>query len=306
MDKITSFSLFQTISKITKGVKAIFNSTSYISDDTIESLEALLLDADLGVEITNKVISEIKSNNLGANATVDDIKNILSNSITTILKENNCHGSILDRFDCHKKPYVILVCGINGSGKTSTTAKIANILISSGLSVGMGACDTFRAAAVDQLREWGSRMNIPVFHGSVNSDPASIAYSACVQSKEMNLDCVLLDTAGRMHNKSDLMDELSKISRTIGKLIDHAPHKTVLVIDGNAGQNVRRQVSSYVQNMAISGLVVTKLDGSAKGGALPGLMATYKLPIYYVCTGEALNDISEFCPDKFSHDILTS
>ncbi len=276
------------------GLFSIFHGRK-IDDALYEEIEDTLLMADLGVETTNKFITELKNiahrNKL---TTGDELYNVIQQVMEEILLAVDTPLTLQEN-----EPTVILVVGVNGVGKTTTIAKLAAKYKKAGKNVLLGACDTFRAAAVEQLIDWGTRLDIPVVSGQENADSASVAYSTMLEAKKTNADVVLLDTAGRLHNKEHLMRELEKISRTVGKLNHNAPHETIIVLDASTGQNAVSQVRIFNEALHLTGIILTKMDGTAKGGIIFSLVNLFKLPIYLIGIGEGSDDLNNFSAKEF-------
>ncbi len=267
-----------------------------LDDAMLESLEELLITSDMGVETALKVAASMAEGRFGKKLTVDEIKELLANEVKAILEPVARPMPLYT-----KKPQVVLVVGVNGSGKTTTIGKLASQFKAAGKSVVIAAGDTFRAAAVEQLQVWGDRAGVPVMTAPEGSDPASLAYEAMVKAEQDGADLLMIDTAGRLQNRSDLMEELAKIVRVIRKKDPDAPHNTLLVLDATTGQNALSQVKVFTEIADVSGLVMTKLDGTAKGGVLVALADTYGLPIHAIGVGESIEDLQAFDPDEFAH-----
>jgi fused signal recognition particle receptor len=264
-------------------------------DAMLEGLEELLIEADLGVETAIKVSAAIAEGRFGRRVGAREIKERLAEEVARILEPVARPLPIYP-----KRPQVVLVVGVNGSGKTTTIGKLASQLRAAGKSVVIAAGDTFRAAAVEQLQIWGDRAGVPVLKAAQGSDPASLAYEAMAKAQETGADMLLIDTAGRLQNRQDLMEELAKIVRVIRKRDETAPHNTVLVLDATTGQNALAQVEIFRKVADVTGLVMTKLDGTAKGGVLVALAARFGLPIHAIGVGEAIDDLSPFDPEEFA------
>lgn len=267
-----------------------------VLDDTmLESLEELLITADMGVETALKVSANMAEGRFGKKLGVDEIKVLLANEVKAILEPVARPMPLYA-----KKPQVVLVVGVNGSGKTTTIGKLASQFKDAGKTVVIAACDTFRAAAVEQLQVWGERAGVPVLTAPEGTDPASLAYDAMVRAEADGADLLMIDTAGRLQNRADLMEELAKIVRVIRKKDPDAPHNTLLVLDATTGQNALSQVKVFTEIADVSGLVMTKLDGTAKGGVLVALADKYGLPIHAIGVGESIEDLQAFDPDEFA------
>ncbi|MFY0654267.1 MAG: signal recognition particle-docking protein FtsY [Cyclobacteriaceae bacterium] len=268
---------------------------STVDDDVLDELEEILITSDVGVDTTVKVIERIESRvakdkYLGTS----ELDQILREEIAGLLEENNTTD--LEDFIIpeEKKPYVILVVGVNGVGKTTTIGKLSAQYKNKGKSVILGAADTFRAAAVDQLKLWGERTGVPVVSHGMNTDPASVAFDTVKQAVDTNADVVIIDTAGRLHTKVNLMNELTKIKNVIKKFISDAPHEVLLVLDGSTGQNASIQAQEFTKATEVSALAITKLDGTAKGGVVIGISDQFKIPVKYIGVGEKVEDLQVF------------
>ena len=288
--------LSKSSNKISGGIQKIFKSKK-IDESTLEDLEELLISSDLGVEITSNIISELRKSKL-LNPDAENVKKIIKKKITFIL--SNLERNI----NLKKNLFVLLIVGVNGVGKTATIGKLANKFVTEGKRVGVVAADTFRAAAVEQLKIWSERSNAEFFSAKESSDPAALAYKSVVSAKEKKLDILFIDTAGRLHNKTDLMNELSKIIRVIKKIDESLPSETILILDGNIGQNSIKQAEVFKDLCNIDSLIITKLDGSAKGGAIVPIADKLKIPISFVGTGESKEDLAKFEADKFCSALL--
>ena len=266
-----------------------------LDDEMLEELEELLITADMGVETSLKVSAALAEGRFGRAVDADEIKQALAAEVAKILTPV---ARALPLYP--KRPQVVLVVGVNGSGKTTTIGKLASQLKGAGKSVVIAAGDTFRAAAVEQLQIWGERAGVPVLTAAQGSDPASLAFEAMTKAEQDGADILLIDTAGRLQNRADLMEELAKIVRVIRKKDADAPHNTVLVLDATTGQNALSQVETFQKISDVSGLVMTKLDGTAKGGVLVALADRFGLPIHAIGVGEAIDDLQPFDPDEFA------
>ncbi|NNU81013.1 signal recognition particle-docking protein FtsY [Halovulum dunhuangense] len=266
-----------------------------LDDAMLESLEEVLIQSDMGVETALKVASNMAEGRFGRRLGVDEIKRLLAAEIAAILEPVARPLPIYP-----KKPQVVLVVGVNGSGKTTTIGKLASQFRAAGKSVVIAAGDTFRAAAVEQLQIWGSRAGVPVMTAAQGSDPASLAYDAMARAEAEGADLLLIDTAGRLQNRKDLMEELAKIVRVIRKRDPEAPHNTLLVLDATTGQNALEQVRIFREVADVTGLVMTKLDGTAKGGVLVALADRFGLPIHAIGVGEQIDDLAPFDPEDFA------
>ena len=274
-------------------------SIKKIDDNTIEELESILLSSDIGIEVTNQLIKKIKLVNISDPKNSKEILKILSTEIETILKKRE--GALIQSDD--SKPTVILFIGVNGSGKTTTIGKIIN-KINQEKKILVGACDTFRAAAVNQLKEWSINERTDFHQGNIEQDPASVAYAASIKAKNGLYDYLIIDTAGRLSNNKDLLNQLVKIKNSISKIINLNDIKTILVLDGTNGSNMIKQVEIFSKTMSVNGLIITKIDGTAKGGALVSVAKKYEIPIHFVGLGEKAEDLQEFTAKNFSSSML--
>ncbi|MBC6443148.1 MAG: signal recognition particle-docking protein FtsY [Rhodobacteraceae bacterium] len=266
-----------------------------LDHDMLESLEEMLIAADMGVDTAMRVTANLAKGRMGRKLSTGEIKGLLSAEVARIM-DRVAHPMTL----FSQKPQVILVVGVNGSGKTTTIGKLANQFRAAGKSVMMAAGDTFRAAAVEQLQVWGRRAGVPVFTAPEGSDPASLAFDSVERARNEDADLLMIDTAGRLQNRSDLMEELAKIVRVIRKKNPEAPHNTLLVLDATTGQNALNQVKIFREVADVTGLIMTKLDGTAKGGILVALADIFGLPIHAIGVGEQINDLIPFDPEEFA------
>jgi fused signal recognition particle receptor len=289
----TNESIFSKLSKAVVG-------KSKVDEEVLDELEEVLIGSDLGVETTLKVIKRIEervARDKYLNASELDL--ILREEIAFLLEENNTQDLLDFDLPADKKPYVILVVGVNGVGKTTTIGKLAHLFKNAGKSVVLGAADTFRAAAVDQLILWGNRVGVPVVSHGMNTDPAAIAFDTMKQGVGTQADLVIIDTAGRLHTKVNLMNELTKIKRVMQKFIPDAPHEILLVLDGSTGQNAFLQAKEFTKATEVSALAITKLDGTAKGGVVIGISDQFKIPVKYIGVGEKMTDLQLFNRTEF-------
>ncbi|MBO9699712.1 MAG: signal recognition particle-docking protein FtsY [Sporocytophaga sp.] len=283
-------------SKLTKAMVG----KSKVDDEVLDNLEEMLVTSDVGVQTTLKIIKRIEQRVEKDNyVTTSDLDKILKEEIAGLLAENNSED--LSDYEVPKVsgPYVILVVGVNGVGKTTTIGKLSAQFKKKGKKVVLGAADTFRAAAVDQLKMWGERVGVPVVSHGMNTDPASVAFDAAKQGVDQQADVVIIDTAGRLHTKVNLMNELSKIKRVIQKFIPEAPHEVLLVLDGSTGQNAFVQATEFTKATEVSALAITKLDGTAKGGVVLGISDQFKIPVKYIGVGEKVDDLQVFNKHEF-------
>lgn len=291
------FGLKKTSTRLTSGITDIFIKRK-VDSQTLEELEDLLITSDLGVKAAQKIISSFASRRLNKDADEQEIKTELANDIETIL--NPCEQPFLIT---NEKPYVILMVGVNGAGKTTTIGKLAAKLKDKH-QISLIAADTFRAAAVEQLEIWGQRNNIRVYKGSNGCDAAALCFDGLKEALKQDDDIVFIDTAGRLQNKTGLMDELKKIVKVIKKIIPDAPHATLLTIDATTGQNALNQVKTFKEMVDVSGLIVTKLDGTAKGGIIVAVAEETGIPIHYIGIGEGIDDLNEFNARDFARNLL--
>ncbi|HRK52271.1 MAG TPA: signal recognition particle-docking protein FtsY [Cyclobacteriaceae bacterium] len=273
---------------------------STVDDEVLDNLEEVLIGSDVGVQTTLKIIERIQARvardkYLGTS----ELDRILKEEIASLLSENNTVD--LDDFGTPKniKPYIIMVVGVNGVGKTTTIGKLSAQFKKKGMNVLLGAADTFRAAAVDQLKLWGERVGIPVVAKGMNTDPSAVAFDAVKQGVETGADIVIIDTAGRLHTKVNLMNELTKIKRVIQKVVPEGPHEVLLVLDGSTGQNAVIQAREFTKATEVTSLAVTKLDGTAKGGVVIGISDEFKIPVKYIGVGEQVDDLQVFNKMEF-------
>lgn len=292
--------LAKTGSLLGTKLRTLFQGT--IDEEALEDLEQILYEADIGVKTAMKLTDTVRELHKKApDSQTEDYINALKEEISTLLgtSEHNINHSPDD-----KSPTVILVVGVNGSGKTTSIAKIAHNLRSDGKKVLVAAADTFRAAAVEQLEIWAERLGVEIVKGKTGSDPAAVAFDAVTAAKARGVDYVIIDTAGRLQNKSHLMQELEKIKRSCTKIIDSAPHETLLVLDANTGQNGIDQAKTFHKSTPITGLVLTKLDGSSKGGVVIGAQSELKLPVKFIGVGENIDDLKPFDTESFVNSLF--
>lgn len=283
-------------SKLTKAVAG----KSKVDDEVLDNLEEVLVGSDVGVDTTLKIIKRIEKRvaedkYLGT----DELNRILRDEIAALLSETNTHVASEFTIPADKKPYVIMVVGVNGVGKTTTIGKLANQFKKAGYSVVLGAADTFRAAAIDQLQIWADRVGVPIVKQQMGSDPASVAFDTLQSAVSQNADVVIIDTAGRLHNKVNLMNELTKVKRVMQKVVGDAPHDVMLVLDGSTGQNAFEQAKQFTAATEVSALAVTKLDGTAKGGVVIGISDQFQIPVKYIGVGEGIDDLQVFNKYEF-------
>jgi fused signal recognition particle receptor len=273
---------------------------SKVDDDVLDNLEEILISSDVGVDTTLKIIERIEKRVARDKyLSVSELNVILKEEIASMLEENN--STDVSDFDLPESsdPYVIMVVGVNGVGKTTTIGKLAFQFKEAGKKVVIGAADTFRAAAIEQLEIWAERVNVPIIKQKMGSDPASVAYDTVASAKANGYDVVIIDTAGRLHNKVNLMNELTKIKRVMQKVIPDAPHEVLLILDGSTGQNAFEQAKQFTKATDVTALALTKLDGTAKGGVVLGISDQFKIPVKYIGIGEKMEDLQIFRRKEF-------
>ncbi len=291
--------LKKSSSKLTDGISGIFTKKK-LDASTLEELEELLISSDMGVKTSAKIVATFGENRQDKDISEEEIKTKLAEEIEKILLP--CQKSL--EIDSNQKPFVILMIGVNGAGKTTTIGKLAQKLKLQGRKVSLIAADTFRAAAVEQLQVWGERADVRVFAGPNGCDSAGLCYDGLAQAIKAGDDVVFIDTAGRLQNKSGLMDELKKIDKVIKKIIPTAPHATILTLDATNGQNAMAQVEIFGEALKVDGLVMTKLDGTAKGGILAAIADEHPTPVFYIGVGESIEDLNEFNAHEFAKSLL--
>ncbi|PCI06437.1 MAG: signal recognition particle-docking protein FtsY [Gammaproteobacteria bacterium] len=304
-----SHSLEKTKRTFSDGLADFFLGKKAIDASLLDELESRLLRADVGIDATTTIIEELQSNI--SRKVINDTESLhlkLAEIMKTILQPceqplSNVIANATENTE-PKKPFVILVVGINGAGKTTSIGKLAHHFLQQNKSVMLAAGDTFRAAAVEQLQQWGQRNNVPVISQGTGADPASVIFDAVQSASSKNIDIVIADTAGRLHTQSNLMDELAKIKRVLGKLDANAPHETLIVMDAGFGQNALHQVKQFHDKIGLTGLAVTKLDGTAKGGILFSIAKTLNLPVRFIGVGEGINDLRPFNAAEFVDALL--
>lgn len=292
---------------LTKSKESVFDKIaravagkSRVDDSVLDDLEDVLISSDVGVETTLKIIKRIEERVARDKyVTTDELTQILRSEIAELLTENGVVDG--DKFTIPEgaKPYVIMVVGVNGVGKTTTIGKLANQFTKAGLKVVLGAGDTFRAAAIEQLDIWAERIGVPIIKQHMNADPASVAFDTLSSAVSSSADVVIIDTAGRLHNKVGLMNELSKIKRVMQKVVPDAPHEVLLVLDGSTGQNAFEQAKQFTAATEVNALAITKLDGTAKGGVVIGISDQFKVPVKYIGLGEGIDDLQLFRKKEF-------
>ena len=294
----TKESVFSKISRAIVG-------KSKVDDEVLDNLEEILITSDVGVETTLRIIERIEER-VARDKYVgtEELHTILREEVVALLAENNLDDLADIDYDSSENPYVILVVGVNGVGKTTTIGKLAAQFTRAGKKVYLGAADTFRAAAVEQLDIWGERVGCPVIKQKMGADPASVAFDTLASAKANKADVVIIDTAGRLHNKVGLMNELTKIRNVMQKLVPDAPHEVLLVLDGSTGQNAFEQAKQFTKATQITALAVTKLDGTAKGGVVIGISDQFKIPVKYIGLGEKIDDLQLFDKTAYVNTLL--
>lgn len=296
--------LFMTHTEVIERVRESFEPSLGIDRSVLDALEEGLLGADVGAEMTMEIMDEMEEKVRRKEiVTVDDLSRALRVETERMIPEDVRQQHL--ELTTHR-PFVILVVGVNGTGKTTTIAKLARRWKEDGKSVLIGAADTFRAAAIEQLQMWADRVGAPVIAHKAGADPGAVAHDTIAAAKSRNSEVVLIDTAGRLHNKKHLMEELSKIRRVIGKELPGAPHATLLVLDGTTGQNGLSQANAFIESGGVTGIVVTKLDGTAKGGVILSIMRQFRIPVYYIGVGEGMDDLIPFDPHEYIETLFES
>lgn len=290
--------LEKTKENVFKKLSRAVAGKSKVDDEVLDNLEEVLITSDVGVSTTLKIIERIE-NRVARDKYMgtEELNTILKEEISGLLKEKSQTDEF--KFEAKNGPYVIMVVGVNGVGKTTTIAKLAYLFKKSDKKVYLGAADTYRAAAIDQLNVWAERVNVPMIKQKMGSDPASVAYDTLSSAKANNADVVIIDTAGRLHNKTNLMNELAKIKRVMQKVVPEAPHEVLLILDGSTGQNAFEQAKEFTKITDVNALAVTKLDGTAKGGVVIGVSDQFNIPVKYIGIGEKLEDLQIFNREEF-------
>ncbi|MCC7260027.1 MAG: signal recognition particle-docking protein FtsY [Alphaproteobacteria bacterium] len=291
--------LSKSSAKITQGIGDIFTRRK-LDDAMLEELEELLIASDMGVQTSAMLVEKLRKERFDKEISAEEVRKVLATDIAALLAPVAVPVDV----DTSHKPFVVLVVGVNGNGKTTTIGKMAKFLMDSGWSVLLAAGDTFRAAAVEQLKVWGGRVGCEVISGVEKGDPASVAYQAIEHARASGADIVLVDTGGRLQNDKNLMAELEKITRVIKKLDDSAPHAVVQILDATTGQNAHSQVKAFRDKAGVTGLVVTKLDGTAKGGVVVALAREFGLPIHAIGVGEGIDDLKPFDASDFANSLM--
>ena len=301
LDKGLEKSKESVLSKIGRAIAG----KSTIDDDVLDNLEEALITSDVGVETTLRIIERVQERvKRDKYVGTDELRQLLVDEIASLLQENNVEDVLDFSAPLPAKPYVVMVVGVNGVGKTTTIAKLAYQYKQAGKKVYLGAADTFRAAAVEQLCIWGERVGVPVIKQQQGSDPASVAYDTLQSAKANDADVVLIDTAGRLHNKVNLMNELTKIKNVMQKVVPGAPHDVMLVLDGSTGQNAFEQARQFTAATQVTSLAITKLDGTAKGGVVIGISDQFKIPVRYIGLGEKMTDLQCFDRVEFVKSLI--
>lgn len=291
--------LKKTSSQITSNITQVFTHKT-LDEESLEELQDALIQADVGLETSQKLIEALKRQKFHQECTDTEIRTILAQEIEASLKKYEAAFPL--PFPC--KPFVLMMVGVNGSGKTTSIAKLAHFFQEHGLKIMLAAADTFRAAAIDQLDIWAQRLNIPIYTKPHGSDPAALCFEAFEKAKLENMDLLIIDTAGRLHTNANLMEELDKIRRVLQKIDPSAPHLTLIVLDATVGQNAYKQVEVYKEKAKIDGMILTKLDGTAKGGVVLGLTEKFDLPLYALSFGETKDDFRAFDAHSFSRALM--
>jgi fused signal recognition particle receptor len=295
----TKESVFSKLSRAVAG-------KSSVDSDVLDELEEALITSDVGVKTTVKIIERIEARVAKDKyINTSELNSILQEEIASLLEENNSTDQVDFSVPNTHKPHVIMVVGVNGVGKTTTIGKLAHQLKQSGKKVVLGAADTFRAAAVDQLIIWSERVGVPIVQQGMNADPASVAFDTLQSAVKQDADVVLIDTAGRLHNKVNLMNELTKIKRVMDKIVPEAPHEILLVLDGSTGQNAIEQCAQFTQATDVTSLALTKLDGTAKGGVVIGISDQFNIPVKYIGVGEGIEDLQVFNRMEFVDSLFS-
>ena len=301
LDKGLSKTKENVFSKLTRAIAG----KSKVDDEVLDNLEEVLITSDVGVDTTLKIIERIEKRVARDKyVTTQELTTLLRDEIATLLTENNTEDAESFTVPEDKKPYVIMVVGVNGVGKTTTIGKLAYQFKKAGKNVYLGAADTFRAAAVEQLVIWSERVGVPIVKQKMCSDPASVAFDTLSSAKANGADVVIIDTAGRLHNKINLMNELTKIKNVMKKVIPDAPHEVLLVLDGSTGQNAFEQAKQFTAATEVNALAVTKLDGTAKGGVVIGISDHFRIPVKYIGLGEGMEDLQVFNKKEFVNSLF--
>jgi fused signal recognition particle receptor len=299
--------LEKTKENVIKKLSRAVMGKAQVDEEVLDNLEEVLISSDVGVDTTLRIIKRIETRVANDKYMgTEELNRILREEIAALLEENSS-GKLTGTFtDLPERPYVIMVVGVNGVGKTTTIGKLAYHFKKANQKVLLGAADTFRAAAIGQLSIWADRVGVPIVKQEMGSDPASVAFDTVTSAKAGNMDVVIIDTAGRLHNKANLMSELSKIKRVMQKVIPEAPHEILLVLDGSTGQNAFEQARQFMEATQVNALAITKLDGTAKGGVVIGISDQFKIPVKYIGIGEKLDDLQTFDKTAFVEALFSS
>ncbi len=298
--------LLKTKESVFKKLGRAVAGKSKVDEELLDNLEEILISSDVGVDTTLKIIRRIeervaRDRYLG----VEELNNILKEEIVALLEENNTGDASEFDLPDTEKPYVIMVVGVNGVGKTTTIGKLAYQFKDAGKKVYLGAADTFRAAAIEQLEIWAKRVDVPIVKQKMGADPASVAFDALSSGQKNNADVVIIDTAGRLHNKVSLMNELSKIKKVMARIVPGAPHEVLLILDGSTGQNAFEQAKQFTKATEVTALALTKLDGTAKGGVVIGISDQFKIPVKYIGIGEKMENLQVFRRREFVESLFS-
>jgi fused signal recognition particle receptor len=297
--------LSKTKESFLKKISRVVVGKSKVDVEVLDELEEALISSDVGVETTIRIIERIEKRVAKDKfLNTSELDKILKEEIIALLSENKTEAGDDFEIPALAKPYVIMVVGVNGVGKTTTIGKLAHKFKTAGKTVIIGAADTFRAAAIDQLEIWAQRVNVPIIKQKMGADPASVAYDTLSSAKAQNIDVVIVDTAGRLHNKISLMNELTKIKNVMKKVVPDAPHEILLILDGSTGQNAFEQAKQFTKATEVNALAITKLDGTAKGGVVIGISDQFKIPVKYIGIGEGIDDLQPFNRDAFVESLL--
>ena len=297
--------LSKTKESFLKKISRVVAGKSTVDDEVLDELEEVLISSDVGVDTTIKIIERIENRvKKDKYLNISELDRLLKEEIEAMLEENQKQTSENFSLPDSHKPYVIMVVGVNGVGKTTTIGKLAYQYKKQGKNVYIGAADTFRAAAIEQLSVWAQRVDVPIIKQSMGSDPASVAFDTLSSAKKNNADVVIIDTAGRLHNKINLMNELSKIQKVMKKVIPDAPHDVLLILDGSTGQNAFEQAKQFTNATNVNSIALTKLDGTAKGGVVLGISDQFKIPVKYIGIGEGIEDLQIFNKKEFVESLF--
>ena len=298
--------LAKTKESVFKKISRAIVGKSSVDDEVLDNLEEVLITSDVGVETTLKIIERIQERvKTDKYLNTNELNSLLRQEITALLAENKVNSTDNSVEMQTGKPYVIMVVGVNGAGKTTTIGKLAHKYKQQGKKVMIGAADTFRAAAIEQLEVWANRVGVPIIKQRMGSDPASVAYDTLESATKNDVDVVIIDTAGRLHNKVNLMNELTKIRKVMQKIDTQAPHDVMLVLDGSTGQNAFEQAKQFTLATEVSSMAITKLDGTAKGGVVIGISDQFKIPVLYIGVGEGIDDLQDFVPAEFVDSLFS-